>query len=543
MKKIYIIAAMLAGTMSMAAQETYENAKLVDNDLNGTARYVGMGGALDALGADISVINSNPAGIGLFRHSMISTSFGLVMQQDVPGYAIGNKTNASFDQIGFVYSANSGKNSKLNFAFNYHKSKNFDYILAAAGKPNNASQNMLSYIKGAVGSQKEGGFNVGQDKYGTYIGYVDETSEYTAATFNQLDYLYWNAFLVDPKTGDYGYNPAQYLMFNREHTGYIGSYDFNISGNINDRVYLGLTFGFKDVHYNGYGQYAEEIVDFNGNYVGDINITDDRRITGSGFSMSAGVIVRPIEESPFRIGLSVTSPTWYDLTTENYTVLDNGTSYGMFDNGKSDEAYDFKLYTPWKFGISLGHTVGNYLALGASYEYADYSTMNTRVNDGYGYDWWNDGWYDYYESSSSDKVMNNHTKRTLKGVSTLRLGAEVKATPNLAIRAGYNYVSSMYSKDGYKDGSLVSEGSYYSSASDYTNWKDTNRFTLGLGYNVDKWNFDLAWQYSATNGTFYPYTSYAVSYDDGTPDVIMSEDKFDVTNKRHQLLLTVGYHF
>ena len=101
----------------------------------------------------------------------------------------------------------------------------------------------------------------------------------------------------------------------------------------------------------------------------------------------------------------------------------------------------------------------------------------------------------------------------------------------------------MYSKDGYKDGSLVSEGSYYSSASDYTNWKDTNRFTLGLGYNVDKWNFDLAWQYSATNGTFYPYTSYAVSYDDGTPDVIMSEDKFDVTNKRHQLLLTVGYHF
>lgn len=43
----------------MAAQETYEVAEVSTQDLNGTARYVGMGGAMEALGADLSTISTN----------------------------------------------------------------------------------------------------------------------------------------------------------------------------------------------------------------------------------------------------------------------------------------------------------------------------------------------------------------------------------------------------------------------------------------------------------------------------------------------------
>lgn len=43
-KKCFFLAAMSVLTLPMLAQETYENTKLIDNDLNGTARYVGMGG-------------------------------------------------------------------------------------------------------------------------------------------------------------------------------------------------------------------------------------------------------------------------------------------------------------------------------------------------------------------------------------------------------------------------------------------------------------------------------------------------------------------
>lgn len=58
MKKIFVMAAWAFAAMPMLAQETYENAKIVAEDLNGTARYVGMGGAMEALGADISTISS-----------------------------------------------------------------------------------------------------------------------------------------------------------------------------------------------------------------------------------------------------------------------------------------------------------------------------------------------------------------------------------------------------------------------------------------------------------------------------------------------------
>lgn len=54
-----ICSALLA--LPAMAQETYENSRLLGNDLNGTARYVGMGGAMEALGADLSTIRTNPA--------------------------------------------------------------------------------------------------------------------------------------------------------------------------------------------------------------------------------------------------------------------------------------------------------------------------------------------------------------------------------------------------------------------------------------------------------------------------------------------------
>lgn len=130
-RKILMLVALVAAA-SATAQETYENARIATEDLNGTARYVGMGGALDALGADLSTIGTNPAGIGLFRHSQAKISFGFVSQQDARDFDNANKTNMSFDQVGFVYSMRNGRKSFVNFAFNYHKSTNFNQILSAA---------------------------------------------------------------------------------------------------------------------------------------------------------------------------------------------------------------------------------------------------------------------------------------------------------------------------------------------------------------------------------------------------------------------------
>ena len=541
MKKILsIMTAAMLGT-AVSAQETYDNAQLATKDLNGTARYVGMGGAMEALRADLSTIGTNPAGIGMFRRSMVAGSFGFNTLSDAKSFGNANKTNMSFDQAGFVYSMRSGRHSMLNFGFNYTKSKNFDQILTAAGRLNNASQNKLSAMKNANGVYTL------QDKNNGLVS--------NSGAYSQADYLYSNVLfnhydannpndpnnamlsegdkgvIVNQTTGLPVYYNATGYDFGRSTTGYIGQYDFNVSGNSNDRFYWGFTIGIYDVHYNSSSLYSESLVDGN-TAIGDVAMNDERKITGTGFDVKAGLIFRPAEESPFRIGLYVHTPTWYDLTTRNYTVLNNNTNeaYGSTERGKSSESYDFKFYTPWRFGVSLGHTVGNYLALGATYEYADYTTNDIRVNDGGEVDYWGN----YYETSSRDEAMKQNIKNSLKGVHTVKLGMEFKPEKNFAVRLGYNYQSAMYNKNGFKDGSLESYGTYY------TNWKDTHRFTAGVGYNYGKFSFDLAYQYSQTNGDFYPFMSYV---DDSEPKFDNVCDAVKVSNKRNQLLFTVGYKF
>ena len=271
MKAKYLLIASALTTLPGFAQETYENEKLTGSDLNGTARYVGMGGAMEALGADISTMQSNPAGIGLFRRSQVTISGGLVMQGNAPAYVKGDKTNASFDQMGFVYAMRAGERTFVNMGFNYHKSKNFNFLLGAANRLNNASANKLTYQK-----LRNGAFD-GDD--GAYSGF---------------DHLNVKGFKMD---GSEVYNyPAADYQINREHYGYIGDYDFNLSANLSDAVYLGLTASYKDVNYRHRGIYTENLVGDGRNY--PVNYGDIRSVDGDGIDLKLGIIVRPIETSP-----------------------------------------------------------------------------------------------------------------------------------------------------------------------------------------------------------------------------------------------------
>lgn len=58
--KVIVTACTLLAMATASAQNAYDAEKLLGNDLNGTARFVGMGGAMGALGGDISVMSSNP---------------------------------------------------------------------------------------------------------------------------------------------------------------------------------------------------------------------------------------------------------------------------------------------------------------------------------------------------------------------------------------------------------------------------------------------------------------------------------------------------
>lgn len=528
--KHILFASALMASMSAAAQETYLDTKFAENSLTGTARYVGMGGAMEALGADISTMSSNPAGIGLFRKSMVSLSAGVIAQPDADtqfGFDHttisfnGKKSVPSFDQIGFVWAG--GDNSagvKINAGFNFHKSTNFSQILTAANYLNGASQTKWASAKTAYAKDLD-------KKYGKDAG--DQVWSAVDANYNKL-----------MGTDDQG-NQATYdgksFLFGQYQKGYIGVYDFNLSLSFNNRVWVGFTIGLHDVHYRNNSYYTE-------NYVADKeaygSAWESQRITGTGYDAKLGVIFRPVADSPFRIGAYVNSPVFYDLSLSgtadlelaDKNIVDDQGNYAVGSNSNSVDL-DYRLNTPWKAGVSLGHTVGNYLALGATYEYAWYDHMDNRVKDGGYYD----SWYgDYYETSSSDAAMNDHTKHSLQGVSALKLGLEYKPIPLMSLRLGYNYVSPMFKETADRDQTIASQGTIYSTSTDYTNWKATNRVTAGIGFNYQGLFFDVAYQYSCQKGDFYPFAAWENAGAKAAPAT-------SVDNNRHQVLMTVGYRF
>lgn len=533
MKKRYMYAvacSVLCGAQAMA-QTAYDAARYAGDELNGTARFVGMGGAMGALGADISVMGTNPAGIGLFRGHDVSTSFGMNMtkaESDFNGSVMNDKRNkASFDQIGFVYSTKIGNRTTLrylNFGFNYHKSRNFNRQFAAGGMLNGLSQTqqMANMVGGSIYSISEMDdiYNYGTEGHsGLSNPYYNTNYPYLGVMGIRTE-LVGVGTLANGKQVPMGWNGNANGFRSREEGG-INQYDFNVSFNVEDRMYFGITLGVNDVNYTRSTYYSEDVYD--GNHSGYYELRNAFRTEGTGLNLKLGAIFRPIEDSPFRFGLAIHTPTWYSLTDKYSSEIYSQLNY-KFENEadnmqfKADErtiAYageslqDYRLVTPWKFNVSAGTTVGSVLALGAEYEYAGYNACRMYYNDG-----------------TPMENQNQYTKSILKGQHTVRIGAEARIASAFSVRAGYNYSTSAFKDGAYKSLNVND----MRTDTEYMNDLSRNTVTVGLGYR-GKWFYtDLAYKYDLYKSDFYAFS------DEALPAT-------KVTNERHQLLLTLGVHF
>ena len=520
--KVIVTACTLLAMATASAQNAYDAEKLLGNDLNGTARFVGMGGAMGALGGDISVMSSNPAGIGIFRSNDVSVSFGFnntSTKSNFSGVSMNeDKTRASFDQIGFVYSNKIGNNTSLrfvNFGFNYHKSKNFNRLFSMGGALDNMSQSFQLAQEMERYGLTESEFNDILDAKNPYTKYWNQLPVLGVMGVRTGVVDWFN----DPEKNihaPWGWNGFNNNFFSKE-TGGISQYDFNVSFNIEDRVYFGATLGVYDVNYDRYTSYTENLNDDKGADNGGYTLDNYYRLEGTGMDLKLGVIVRPIESSPFRLGFAVHTPTWYDLRESyNATLSSDILAYEkpyiqtLSDFLVTPEfdylTYDYNLTTPWKFNVSAGTTFAGAVAVGAEYEYQDYSSSKLKDVDG-------------YELGDQPSVENY-----LKGVHTFRIGMETRIIPEFSIRAGYNYSSAAFSKDAYSALSL------YSTRTDFNNTESKNTFTFGLGYRGSVIYADLAYKYDMYKSNFYAFD-----------DIDLPATKVD--NERHQLLLTVGARF
>ncbi len=509
----------VAGTLALAsqAQTSYNAGLLMEQQLRGTARFVGMGGAMSALGGDLSTMSTNPAGIGLYRSSDVALTMDWgnpIAKSEFNGET--HKTNYSkfsLDQAGFVYSSKLGNRTTvrfLNFGFNYRRVSNLNSNFAMGGVfangesfSHNIRANMLEAGNTAADFNKvlDGPGDPYNNENYSWLSIMGGKTGYVMGDEENQDFTAWN---------------ADYTGFRSENRGGIDAYDFNVALNIKDRVYLGFTLGVYDVDFNRYSCFYEDV--YNGALTDEVPtmlLENWYSLEGTGLDAKFGIIVRPFEYSPFRLGFSVHTPVWYDLSDTYEASMSMLGFHGKdWQSGTGFlDWYDYRLRTPWKFNVSAAYTFGQDVAVNAEYEYADYSSAKFSDIDGY------------------DLEFSNQTvKEDLKGVSSFRVGLETRLLESLSLRFGYNYTSALYDKNAYKYDAPQSTQTDV----EFMNNFDSHNASVGLGFRLGGFYADVAYVYTHQKAEFHPYSNLIL----GEADPLSK-----VTNVNNRAVLTLGYRF
>ncbi|MBO5698632.1 MAG: hypothetical protein J6R79_01325 [Bacteroidaceae bacterium] len=496
------------------AQDIYNIESFSARDLNGTARFVGMGGAMSALGADLSVMSTNPAGTALYRRNDVATTLSLLAQPHAEKMQGIGRTRASFDQLGFVIATplNFDNLEYVNFGINYHKARNFkNHIDVANHYTGGMSQSWqmmdLAYANGWLD--------------------LDNNNDRDLTTpFTNLGY---DTYMIDPiydEEGNItGYEPsdADNYSYKRVQWGGTHQWDFNLSMNFSDRFYAGLTATYYDLNKRSYTDYTEQIINPADQSLNDYYYTTDEHTDGEGYGASFGLIWRPFEDNAFRVGLAIHTPVNYtiDVSTDLYMdspYASNGQDYTA--RGMNVTNY-YEVETPWRFNISAGGTIANAMAYGVEYEYQDATSADVTYDDGF----------------IKDHALGNELERTMKGVHNFKTGVEFRMIPQLAMRVGYNYVSSPFKRSAYLNHFLDSDNYYYATNTDYVNLSETHRVTWGLGFTYKKFTADCAYMYQMQHADVYAFH---------LPEAHASANRLDASRvdlNQHKFMLTIGYKF
>lgn len=510
------------------AQSTiYDANRWMGSDLNGTARFVGMGGAMGALGGDITTMGTNPAGIGIYRSNDVMLSFGFDNTGAKANGVSTDKFHGSFDNAGFVFSTKIGNETALrfaNFGFNYRKMKSFSRSMLMNGVFNTSQTVQMANMVNFDGNVFDP-FTVAA---------LRSDDAFLNPDLPWLGIMGYNAHLVDPVYGEpdpkdpegeapfKGYEPyfragdKVSQSYHSKESGGIHSFDLNGALNFYDRFYIGATLGIYSVDYDRTSEYNEDFTDKDGNGHGGYTLSNDFWVNGSGVDFKLGFILRPFESSSFRIGAAVHTPTFFTLTEHNTAYLNfdlNEKTKGItkpYDaNGRDTEGeYEYKLITPWKFNVNMGYTIGSSVALGLEYEYSNRTTAKMKDPEG-------------LELGQTEDI-----KAMMKAVHTLRVGAEFKLAPEFSFRLGYNHITAPLKSDAFK----YLPSNSMRTDTEFSNPEATNNYTLGFGYRGESFYVDMAYLLNTYKETFYAFDSLDLP---GTK----------ITNTNHKVLLTLGMRF
>lgn len=455
--------------VAASAQNINDVLRYSTENIQGTARFQGLGGAFGALGGDLSALNVNPAGSAVFANGQFTISGSNYNRNNDASYFGSNRSDElnSFDinQVGAVFVFNNTNDGspwkKLSIAVNYDLVQNMDNEIFVAGNSNQGIDNyFLDYAQGVPFGPlllQDGEYlDEAYLDIGSSLGFVDQQAflGYFGGIIDPVDF-------EDDNNTEYisnaGYTNVN-QVYSKSTSGHNSKFTLNLATQYGENIYMGASINVHNVSYDELTRFSESGHD-PGSEIQFVDFDNFLHTEGSGFSFSLGGIAKLNET--VRLGASYQSPTWYRLMDDtsqriNSDLADADIDFIDFNDINIFERYTIK--TPAKLTGSLALVFGVQGLLSLDYSYQDMSSAELRPTS------------DPAFSSENDYISN-----TLGGVSAIRLGGEYRIQ-QVSLRGGFRYEQSPY-----ENGDTVG---------------DLKGFSAGLGYNFGGSRLDLAYHRS-----------------------------------------------
>lgn len=492
-RKFYLIAALFA-TQQAVAQIPEDALRMSWNVPSGSARSQAIGGAMGALGGEITNLWVNPAGLGFYKTSELVLSPGFTLARSKGSF---RETDATADGLnrfnlgasGLVFGFSDkysrwtskafsiGVNRVANFAGTYYYKGTNDYSSFTEPLANEFF-NYYSSVKDANPSlSNEDIINMGIDNQS--LSLQTRMGLYT--------------YLLDVDNNNTVFSRAEDLgIVNQERKvttkGGITELALGFASNMDDKIYVGLGVGIPIVNYQRTSTFTESdptpaLNDFNYS-----SYYEEFSSKGVGINAKLGVIFKPVER--LRLGVAVHTPSLYalkdkstskmvtDLETSfdpNFPV-DSITSTTLY-NGRDPE-FKYDLVSPWKFLVSGAYVLNEVEDISrqrgfisADIEYVTYgsSRFSEAEDNGEG---------EYF------KQVTEAVKQSYKGALNFRVGGELKFN-TIMTRLGFAYYGNPYEDKELKGHKMNVSG--------------------GLGYRDKGIFIDLTYVHSLNKDVDFPY--------------------------------------
>ncbi|MDX5419808.1 MAG: hypothetical protein LPK09_11380, partial [Hymenobacteraceae bacterium] len=296
------LAIMLGWGGTAFAQNEVDALRYTRYGLTGSARIQGIGGAQTALGADVSSMATNPAGLGMFRRSEFSISPGLGFSSST-GRVGSSVTNDERNSLGlphaaFVFADRQGEEQgdwrSATFGISFTRLNNFNSRTSYRNTAGEQDPTIVEYftelanLRGRTQADLDNEFNNGFTSleglaYGTYLFDFDE-----------------NGFAI-PADRIGTINQSEEII----KRGSQNQIDIAGGTSYRDKIFLGASLGIVTSDFRQERFFRETEDNPNTDFT-NLELRDEFRARGTGLNLKVGIIAKPSDV--IRLGASIQTP-------------------------------------------------------------------------------------------------------------------------------------------------------------------------------------------------------------------------------------------